>query len=88
MPARATQGLLSAVCYRKHLKNENGPAKDADELWSMMRGAATALGTGIGTSLTGEPDKAAAPRPGKVPPKVSRHTRLCAAVLAYGSARG
>lgn len=51
------------------MKNENGPAKDADELWSMMRGAATALGSGIGTSLTGEPDKVAAPRPGEALPE-------------------
>ncbi len=52
---------------RKHLKNNenNVPAKDADELWSMMRGAATALGSGIGTSLTGEPDNnEPAKRPG------------------------
>ena len=64
-----TPGLYIRLCWlvcRKHLKNENGPAKDADELWSMMRGAATALGTGIGTSLTGEPAKEQATRPGEL----------------------
>ncbi|KAK9848569.1 hypothetical protein WJX84_002308 [Apatococcus fuscideae] len=61
---RFRQAVRDVQFARKHLKNENGPAKDADELWSMMRGAATALGTGIGTSLTGEAVKEPAQRPG------------------------